>query len=82
MASWQSGRLVFVDAPLADVVSQINRYFTPQISTGASPLGDIRFSGVIQIDDPQSVVRRLEGFLPITAQTTSDGFILSRKNGD
>ncbi len=78
-ATWREGRLVFKDAPLSEVVSQVNRYFTPQVRLGDQAVGDLVFSGVLQLDSPERVVGRLEGFLPIGAQSTSDGFILTRK---
>lgn len=78
-ASWQEGRLIFENAPLSEVISQVNRYFVPQIRAQDPAVRALRFSGVIQIDDPQAVVDRLTGFLPINAQQTADGFMLDRK---
>ncbi len=75
-ASWRDGHLVYKDATLAQVVSDLNRYFPKPIavSEGARTL---RFSGVLVLDSEDQVVRRLQSFLPVTAET-SGGTILLR----
>ncbi len=79
--AWKRGDLIYRDQPLAEVVSDLNRYFsTPVTVTGAA--ADLRFSGVLKIDTEEAVVRRLQGFLPIAADRAGDSFTLRmRKAG-
>ena len=73
--AWRSGRLIYESRPLADVVSDLNRYFATRISleNGADQLS---FSGVLVLDGEAPVLRRLEQLLPVTAQRTGDAIVL------
>lgn len=74
--AWQKGRLIYTDARLADVASDLNRYFlTPVVvETGAA---DLRFSGVLTLDSEERVVQRLQAFLPVRAQTAGGQVTIS-----
>lgn len=69
--SWESGRLVYHDAPLSDVIDDLNRYGPERISIGDTRAGGLRFSGVLPIDGSEVMLQRLKAFLPI--QTEQDG---------
>lgn len=77
--AWRDGRLVFTDAPVSQVISDLNRYFSPSIRAEDVSVADLRFTGVLKIDDQGAVLKRLEEFLPVVAQQQSDGVILRRK---
>ena len=71
--AWQGGRIVARDQRLEDVVADLNRQLpSPVRVEGAAR--DLRFTGVIVVDDETSVIRRLEAFLPVKA-TRADGQI-------
>ena len=73
--AWRDGDLVYRDQRLDDVVSDLNRYLpTPVLVEGEAAA--LRFSGVLKIDEPDDVVRRLQAFLPIAAQRGADGVTL------
>jgi len=73
--AWRSGQLVYDDARLTDVVSALNRRFkTPMRLEGGA--GDARFTGVLTLDSEEAVVRRLEAFLPISAERVGDQYVL------
>ncbi len=77
--AWQDGRLIFEDVPLEDVVASLNRYFDQKVIVEESAR-DLRFSGILKIDDEPSILRRLESFLPVTTQSRGNGLILKRRS--
>jgi transmembrane sensor len=76
--AWRSGQLVYDDARLTDVVSALNRRFrTPMRLEGGA--GDTRFTGVLSLDSEEAVVRRLEAFLPISAERVGGEYVLRQR---
>ena len=67
------------DASIAQVVAELNRYFPRAIRLEGAGLNDLRFSGVLKLDDETTVLGRLQEFLPVEAQDQSDSVILRRK---
>lgn len=64
--AWKTGRLVCRDRRLADIVADLNRQLpTPIIVEGRA--ADLRFSGVLVVDDEAAVLRTLEAYLPVRA---------------
>ena len=74
--SWRSGRIVYDDRPLVEVVADLNRYFATPIRLGDPAVGRIRFTGVIVIDSEDVVVRRLQGLLPVRIEQSQDAVVL------
>lgn len=72
--AWRSGRLVYSDAPLEAVVSDLNRYFATPIRVQNRETGELRFSGVLVLDGEGAVVDRLQAFMPV-AIVRSNGVI-------
>ncbi len=77
--SWRAGRLVYRDQPLSDVVDDLNRQFVEQIEIGDAELGRTPITGVVVLDDPQSVIARLSLMLPIRSVPSARGLLLLRK---
>jgi transmembrane sensor len=77
--SWRSGRLVYRNQPLSDVVADLNRQFVDQIAIGDPELAKIPITGVIVLDDPRSVMSRLTLMLPIRTVPSDGGLLLLRK---
>jgi transmembrane sensor len=73
--AWRDGELIYRNQPLADVVEDLNRYYAVPVRVDG-PASALRFSGVLKIDAEEDVVRRLQGFLRLSAEHRSDGFIL------
>ncbi|MGE3142705.1 MAG: FecR family protein [Hyphomonadaceae bacterium] len=48
--SWQAGRLVYDDADLSQVVSDLNRYFSQPVRLEGAEAARLRFSGVLTLD--------------------------------
>ena len=73
VAGWRTGRLIYDDRPLSEVVADLNRaYPTPIRATGDA--GALRFTGVLTLDGQAVTIRRLETFLPVSA-VQKDGAI-------
>ena len=73
--SWRSGRLIYRDRPLSEVVDDLNRYGDDQVKT-IGPAAGLRFTGVLTIDNQAAMVQRLKGLLPNVATSRKDGVIL------
>lgn len=63
--AWTKGQLVFDAAPLAVVVTVLNRYRRTPIDLADPSLGDIRISGVFLIGDEDAALRALERVAPV-----------------
>ena len=73
--AWRSGRLIYRDRPLSEVVDDLNRYGDDHVKTvGAA--ANLRFTGVLTIDNQAAMVQRLKGLLPNVATSRKDGVIL------
>jgi len=76
--AWKSGRLIYDRTPLAEVVADLNRYVAKPIRVDASA-ASVTVSGVLLVDEEAAMVRRLELFAPIVAETTASEVILKVK---
>lgn len=77
--SWRSGRLVYRDRPLAEVVADLNRQFVEQTEIADPELGGLPITGVIVLDNPRAVMARLSLMLPIRTVGSEKGLTLLRK---
>ncbi|AZS21588.1 FecR domain-containing protein [Caulobacter sp. FWC26] len=76
--AWKSGKLVYNHAPLTKVVADLNRYVATPIRVDPNA-ASVTVSGVLLVDEEAAMIRRLELFAPIVAETTSTGVILKAK---
>ena len=73
---WSTGQLDFENAPLASVVSQLNRYFPKAtLRVGDKIVGEIVFSGSLRLADAETVARRLSSLLPVHYVARGDEII-------
>jgi transmembrane sensor len=73
--SWRSGRIVFEDQPLSDVVEQFNRYAKLPIGVSDPELRSVRISGEFDAHDIESFctfLRRIDGVVVIRTPTSVD----------
>jgi transmembrane sensor len=77
-SAWRSGYLIYTDATLADVVADLNRYFTRKIVIADAIAAHQRFSGVLRIDSEEAMLHRLSRLLPVKAASTGNGTLLLR----
>ncbi|MDR3512979.1 MAG: FecR domain-containing protein [Caulobacteraceae bacterium] len=76
--AWREGRLIYHDRSLAAVVGDLNRAFPVPIEV-QGPARDLRFSGVLVLDDETAVIRRLQAFLPVDAHRSQDEIVLNSR---
>lgn len=65
VASWRSGKLVYRDARLAEVVADANRYRRGKIVLGTPQLADLRITTSFSVNQVDTVVSMLEQSLPV-----------------
>lgn len=74
--SWQRQKLVFEDAPLAEVAAEFNRYNTRRFRV-EGPVGQTkRLSGTFDALHPQSLLLYLQKDDSVTVQLSGDDFIV------
>lgn len=69
---WRSGRLVFDDDRLGDVVADLNRYTARKITLGDAELADMRVSGAFRTGSAETFARALSVALPITSSVDEE----------
>jgi transmembrane sensor len=77
-SSWREGRIVFTQATLAEVASSLSRYYARPIQVADPNVGNLRFSGILKIEDQLTTVKRLEALLPISVHESADAVRLER----
>lgn len=70
--AWRERRLVFRNDSLASVAAELNRYNSVQIQVEGEDVRQRRFTGVLDADDPQALLRVLavEGDLEVEQRKT------------
>lgn len=76
--AWKSGKLVYRDASLAEVVADLNRYVATPIRVDPNA-ASVKVSGVLLVDEEAAMIRRLELFAPIVSQRSGGEIILKAK---
>ena len=77
ITAWLRGQAVFENAPLKDVVAELNRHRTVPILI-LGDLGERRVSGVFSLEDPDAAVRALEALLPGRVTGITGAFVVLR----
>ena len=70
--SWPTGRVVFNDEPLGQVVEEINRYSTRKVLLEDPTLADLRVSGVFQAGSVGGFVTALDAAFPVASRSDAD----------
>ncbi|MDB5422915.1 MAG: transcriptional regulator [Phenylobacterium sp.] len=76
--AWRTGRLIYRDQPLGDVVADLNQQYARQIRLEDPAMAATRFSGVLVLDNQDAVIRRLALLAPLRALRSGDGVTLRR----
>lgn len=74
--SWEGGKLVFEDEPLATAVERINRYAETPLIIGDGRVAAVRISGVFNAGDVEAFTDGLTASFPIQAYPTQEGIRL------
>ncbi|MBS0361399.1 MAG: FecR domain-containing protein [Proteobacteria bacterium] len=74
--SWRTGKLIYRDRPLGEVVADLNQQFARPVVLEDPALARTRVSGVLILDNEEAVTRRLALLAPIKALPSPEGFTL------
>jgi transmembrane sensor len=77
--AWTRGQLVYAAAPLSEVAADLTLSLGRPVRVADPATGQIRFTGVLALDDKDAVPRRLEAFAPVRAETRGGATILHRR---
>lgn len=72
ITAWRQGKLVFNDAPLADVVAEVSRYRAAPVRVAPAVAG-LRLSSVFRADDTDALLGVLPRMLPVQVRALPDG---------
>jgi len=73
--AWRTGRLVYNRRPLSEVAADLSRAY-PRPVRALGQTADLRFTGVLTLDNQASTLRQLEAFLPVSASETAEAIEL------
>ncbi|RXS44536.1 DUF4974 domain-containing protein [Idiomarina sp. 29L] len=76
---WIKGVLRFDNAPLSEVIAELNRYRTKQIQMVFAQQEQFRISGVFRLSDDDSVLNAITATLPVKVHETEHAIELSKK---
>ncbi|MBL8772689.1 MAG: FecR domain-containing protein [Phenylobacterium sp.] len=76
--AWRTGRLIYREQPLREVVDDLNQKFQTPIRIEDPALGAMPISGVLVLDDQAAVIRRLALLVPISAVRSGSAVVLKR----
>ncbi len=76
--SWRSGKLVFDDVPLKEVVSDLNRYFTKPIVVEEASLEHLSVTGEFNIEEEDAAVLALSLIFSLEVKSEPNRILLWR----
>lgn len=76
VTGWQAGMLQFRDAPLGDVIAELNRYSQVQLRVDDEGLAGERLSGVFKAGDQELFLESLVLYLPVDIERQGDLIVL------
>lgn len=68
--AWRSGRFVFRDMPLDEVIGQVNRHHPRQTVLADAGLARLRVSGAFRIADRDGLLTAIEALYPVRREET------------
>lgn len=73
ITAWRTGKLVFNDASLRDVVQEVSRYRAQPLRVSDGKAANLRLTSVFKSDDTDALLRALPSILPVAVRTLADG---------
>lgn len=80
VTGWQAGMLQFRDAPLGDVIAELNRYSEVQLRLDDAALAGERLSGVFKAGDQELFLESLVLYLPVEGELHEDAILIKRRS--
>jgi transmembrane sensor len=79
-AAWVQRRVVFKQEPLANVLTQFNRYRrTPRLRVDDPALAARKYSGTFDVDDPRSLEDVLSNETDVALERTGDEIVIRKR---
>jgi transmembrane sensor len=76
--AWESHRLAYDKAPLSDVVADLNRYVARPIRIADPAVGQMTYTGVLNLEGEDMMLRRIGQVLPVEAKPSAAEIVLQR----
>ena len=73
---WRSGRLFYNEAPLADIVADLQRYSTVPVRIDDPAVATLKLTTSFRTGEPASFLESLPAALPVRLDRTADGTVL------
>jgi RNA polymerase sigma factor (sigma-70 family) len=77
--AWRAGRRVYIDAPLREIIADINRYSRRPIEIAEPWIGELQVSTSFRVAEPQQILGSLELTLPVSVDREHSGRIVLRE---
>lgn len=74
--AWRTGRLVFRETPLEEVVRRINRYHVRPVVLADTRLGSLKVSGEFNAADREGLIRSLKILFPVRSEERGEATAL------
>lgn len=73
LTAWRSGKLVFNNASLSEVVSEVSRYREKPLTVSNPAVASLRLTSVFKSDNTEALLKALPSILPVAVRTHADG---------
>ena len=75
VTAWERGKVIFENAPLSEVIAEINTHFVGYIRLASPEIRDIKVNGVFELSDPLALVELLEESLALKSTRLTNHLI-------
>ncbi|WP_207864056.1 FecR family protein [Pseudomonas sp. 58(2021)] len=73
LTAWRSGKLVFNNASLSEVVEEVSRYRNKPLTVANPTVANLRLTSVFKSDNTDALLKALPNILPVAVRTLADG---------
>lgn len=73
VAAWRDGRLSYNDAPLSELVADVNRYYSPGVELASPQAGDVRITTSFRTNEIEGFLDDLSRAFPVEATRRPNG---------
>jgi transmembrane sensor len=78
---WRTGHFIYEDAPLIEVIGDVNRYYEGRIILESSRLNDLKITTSFSVRQIDKMLETLPHILPLKAEHKSDGRVYLHYEG-
>ena len=82
VAAWRSGRLVYVQARLSEVVADLNRYHPAEIVLGDDEVGELSLTASLRAEEAEALIEMITASMPVEAETRPNGHLVLSLESD